>query len=120
VPFLALFLFWLRWADRPDPEVRSQRSETANKRRALVAGLISLPALLILLPVRLFEIGNPDWRPLGWLHATAVTTLTLLYIWYIGGAPWSRHFAFPILFVFVAVPWVTPVEVPIVQGLMRV
>src|SRR4029077_14188581 len=45
VPFLALFLFWLRWADRPDPEVRSQRSETANNRRALVAGLIALPAL---------------------------------------------------------------------------
>jgi exosortase len=72
------------------------------------------------LPLRLFEIGNPDWRPLGWLHATAVTTLTLLYIWYAGGVPWLRHFAFPILFVFVAVPWVTPVEVPIVQGLMRV
>jgi exosortase len=126
VPFFALFLFWLRWEDRPDPEVRgqksevrSQRSEAANNRRALVASLIALPALLMLLPVRLFEIANPDWRLLDWLHAAAVTTLTLLYIWYIGGAPWLRHFAFPILFASIAVPWVTPIEAPLVQGLMR-
>jgi exosortase len=126
VPFFALFLFWLRWEDRPDPEVRSQRSEVrsqrseaANNRRALVASLIAIPALLLLLPVRLFEIANPDWRLLDWLHAAAVTTLTLLYVWYIGGAPWLRHFAFPILFASIAVPWVTPIEVPIVQGLMH-
>jgi len=121
IPFFALFLFWLRWKDRPEPEpeVRSQRSEAANNRRALVASLIALPALLLLLPVRLFEIANPDWRLLNWLHAAAVTTLTLLYIWYIGGAPWLRHFAFPILFASIAVPWITPVELPIVQGLMR-
>jgi exosortase len=119
VPFFALFLFWLRWEDRPNPEIRSQRSEAANNRRALVASLIALPALLLLFPVRLFEIANPDWRLINWLHAAAVTTLTLLFIWYSGGAPWLRHFAFPILFASIAVPWVTPIEVPIVQGLMR-
>jgi len=121
VPFFALVLFWLRWGDRPEPrpEVRSQRSEVANDRRALLAGLIALPALLMLLPVRLFEIANPDWRLISWLHAAAVTTLTLLCIWYSGGAPWLRHFAFPILFASIAIPWLTPVEVPIVQGLMR-
>src|SRR4029077_8293768 len=106
--------------DRPDPEIRSQKPQTANNRRALLASLIALPALLMLLPIRLFEIANPDWRLISWLHAAAVTTLTLLYIWYIGGTPWLRHFAFPILFASIAVPWVTPVEVPIVQGLMRV
>jgi exosortase len=120
VPFLVLFLFWLRWEDRPDPEVRSQRSETANNRRALVASLIAVPALLLLLPIRLFEIGIPEWRPLGWIHAASVATLTLLYIWSAGGLPWLRHFAFPVFFIFVAVPWVTPIEVPIIQGLMRV
>src|SRR4029077_3416071 len=88
-------------------------------RRALVASLIALPALLILLPVRLFEIANPDSRLISWLHAAAVTTLTLLYIWYTGGMPWLRHFAFPILFASIAVPWLIQVEVPIVQGLMR-
>src|SRR5260370_19367931 len=82
VPFFAFFLFWLRWEDRPPPEVRSQRSEVANNRRALVASLIALPALLLLLPVRLFEIANPDSRLINWLHAPPVTTLTLFFIWY--------------------------------------
>ena len=118
VPFFALFLFWLRWEDRPEPEVPGQKSEVRS-RGTLIAALIGLTALLLLLPVRLFEIANPDWRLLDWLHAAAVTTLTLLYVWYIGGAPWLRHFAFPILFASIAVPWVTPIEVPIVQGLMR-
>jgi exosortase len=109
----------LRWQDRPDPEIRSRRTRAANNRRALFASLIAVPALLILLPVRLLEIANPDWRLINWLHAAAVTTLTLLYLWYTGGTPWLRHFAFPILFAFIAVPWITPVEGPIVQDLMR-
>jgi len=124
VPFLALFLFWLRWADRPVEGRALSRPDFGTARRPSLQVLawifLGITSLLILLPLRLFEIGNPDWRPLGWLHAIAVTTLTLLYIWYAGGPPWLRHFAFPILFVFVAVPWVTPVEAPIVQGLMRV
>src|SRR6266566_9550577 len=117
VPFLALYLFWLRWEDRPAPEVRSQKLEVRSR---LVAAIIGLAALLLLLPVRLFEIGTPEWRPLGWIHAASVATLTLLCIWSAGGKPWLRHFAFPIAFFFVAVPWVTPIEVPIIQGLMRV
>jgi len=85
----------------------------------LVAAIIGLAALLLLLPIRLFEIGTPEWRPLGWIHTASVATLTLLYIWSAGGKPWLRHFAFPIAFFFVAVPWVTPIEGPIIQGLMR-
>ena len=116
VPFFALYLFWLRWQDRPTPEVRSQKLEVRSR---LVAAIIGVAALLLLLPVRLFEIANPEWRPLAWIHAAAVVTLTLLLIWRAGGRPWLRHFAFPVAFVFVAVPWPTLVEVPIIQGLMR-
>ena len=79
----------------------------------------ALAALLLLLPVRLFEIASPEWRPLGWIHAASVATLTLLYLWCVGGKPWVRHFAFPVAFFFVAVPWPTAVEVPVIQGLMR-
>jgi len=115
VPFFALLLFWLRWEGRPPcrPMPRTRRSSSL-----LLA--IAVLAFLLLLAVRLFEIGNPDWRPLGWVHAAGVATLTLLYIRYRGGATWLRHFAFPIGFFFVAVPWVTPMEAPIIQGLMRV
>jgi exosortase len=81
--------------------------------------LLAIPALLLLLPVRLFEIANPEWRPLAWINAALVVTLTLLYLWYVGGRPWLRYFAFPVAFIFVAVPWPTAVEVPVIQGLMR-
>jgi exosortase len=120
VPFFALLLFWLRWEDRPMEGRAPSRPNLGTARRPSLRILtIAVLALLLLLPLRLFEIGNPDWRPLGWLHAAVVATLTLLYIWYAGGAPWLRHFAFPVLFVFVAVPWITPIEVPTVEGLMR-
>ncbi len=33
---------------------------------------------------------------------------------------WLRHFAFPVAFIFVAVPWPTLVETPVIQGLMRI
>ena len=129
VPFLALYLFWLRWQDRPAPDVRRQTSEVSLPRRSLarrrevrsrwIAAFIGIPALFLLLPVRLFEIATPEWRPLGWIHAASVATLTLLYLWCVGGKPWVRHFAFPVAFFFVAVPWPTALEVPIIQGLMR-
>jgi exosortase len=129
VPFFTLFLFWLRWEDRPEPEIRAQRTEArtrsdefriSNFEFGMSAVAVAICCLFLLLPLRLFEIGNPDWRPLGWVHAAVVATLALLYIWYRGGATWLRHFAFPIGFFFVAVPWVTPIEAPVIQGLMRV
>ena len=129
VPFFALFLFWLRWEDRPEPEIRAQRTEArtgsdefriSNFEFRMSAVAVAICSLLLLLPLRLFEIGNPDWRPLGWAHAAVVATLALLYIWYRGGGTWLRHFAFPIGFFFVAVPWVTPMEAPVIQSLMRV
>jgi exosortase/archaeosortase family protein len=36
-----------------------------------------------------------------------------------GGMRWVRHFAFPIIFFFVAVPWPTNFEQMVIQGLMR-
>jgi exosortase len=115
VPFFAAFLFWLRWEDRP----AAGRRKAEGGRRKWIAVAVGVGALVILFPVRLFEVANPDWRPLGWLHAAAVVTLTLLVIWLAGGRAWLRHFAFPVCFFFVAVPWITPIEEPIVQSLMR-
>jgi len=116
VPFFAIVLFWLRWEDRPE----ESKKDEVESRKQIVAIALTIVALLLLFPVRLFEIGNPDWRPLSWLHAIAVATITLALLWSIGGKPWLRHFAFPVLFTLVAVPWVSPLEEPIVQGLMRV
>jgi exosortase len=118
VPFFALFLFWMRWDDRP--KVRSPALALAKAgRRTVIAVAVAILALGMLLVVRLFEVANPDWRPLGWVHAAAVGVLTLLVIWWMGGWAWVRHFALPVAFIFVAVPWISPIEQPIVQGLMR-
>src|SRR5437016_11896485 len=77
VPFFCAYLFWLRWEDRPEPEVRGQRSEVGDQRpedrghraqvRSHIAMTVAAVALLLLLPLRVFEIGNPDWRPLRWI-----------------------------------------------------
>ena len=112
VPFFAAYLFWLRWEDRP----AAFRTSDFGFR---ICGVIAVCALLLLLPLRLFEIGNPDWRPLGWLHAAIVVGLTLFLIWTAGGAAWLKHFAFPVCFIFVAVPWVSAIEMPVIQNLMR-
>src|SRR6266478_6737593 len=45
--------------------------------------------------------------------------MTILDISMGGGWPWLRHFAFPILFFLVAVPWPIHFEQVVVQGLMR-
>jgi exosortase len=113
----AVYLFWLRWQDRPEQEVGSEKSEVRSR---LIAAFIGIPALFLLLPIRLFEIANPEWRLLAWIHATSVVTLTLLLIWCAGGRAWFRHFVFPVAFILIAVPWPTAVETPIIQGLMRV
>ena len=112
VPFFAAYLFWLRWEDRP---AAFRTSEFGFR----ICGVIAVSALLLLLPLRLFEIGNPDWRPLGWLHAAIVVGLTLFLIWTVGGAAWLKHFAFPVCFILVAVPWVSAIEMPVIQNLMR-
>lgn len=135
VPFFAAYLFWLRWEDRPEGERLSANGSrlrgdeagavlpinhsrlTNNVSRFLLFTFYFL-LLAALLPLRLFEVGNPDWRPLGWVHAVIVVGITLAVIWQIGGTRWLKHFAFPVCFIFVAVPWVTPIEAPIVQGLM--
>jgi exosortase len=70
--------------------------------------------------LRIFEIGAGDWRPLGWLHVAAVAVITLAIIYLNGGKSWLRHFSFPVLFFFVAVPWITAIETPVVQGFMRI
>jgi exosortase len=127
VPFFALYLFWLRWQDRPPARIANRKSPATDAKRrpgfpiANVAALgIAIAALLLLLPVRLFEIANPEWRLLAWVHTAAVVVLTFSLIWWAGGVAWLRHFAFPVLFIFVAVPWPTLLETPVTQSLMRV
>lgn len=111
VPFLAGYIFWRRSQNAPTP---------AAPRARLFWILLILIGALIFIPVRLIQEANPDWRLLSWTMAICATLISAAGVYLAGGAPWLRHFAFPILFFLVAVPWPTSVEQMVVQGLMRV
>ncbi|MDQ6766051.1 MAG: exosortase, partial [Verrucomicrobiota bacterium] len=67
VPVLALLLWYLRWQDAPPVA-----PEDARSLRWLQRGI-----LLVLLPVRVIEEANPDWRFLGWFLAILVVLFSL-------------------------------------------
>src|SRR3977135_1677674 len=52
VPFFALFLFWLRWGDRPQAE--SRKSKVESRKRIQLSITVVVFALALLLPLRLF------------------------------------------------------------------
>src|SRR5262245_63225883 len=56
VPFFTLYLFWHRWQDRPQIEIRKSQP---------VAALLAI--VVLLLPLRLLEIANAEWRLLAWV-----------------------------------------------------
>jgi exosortase len=111
VPLLALGMFRLRWTTRPEPEPAAQAG------LALAFGAASLA---LLLPIRLVEEANPEWRLIQWVHAAAMVLLTLCWLYYSGGPAWARHFAFVVCLLLVAVPWPVPLEIVFVQNLMQV
>ena len=71
------------------------------------------------LPTRLIEAGTPEWRPIQWSLGIEAVGLTLCAICLGKGWGWLRQLAFPICFFFVAIPWPSPVEQPIIQHLTR-
>lgn len=110
VPFFCAYLFWLRWEDRP---------QVMPARHRWLATLVIVSSAILLFPLRVFEIANSDYRPLSWLHALAVVAITLALVYLVGGKTWLRHFAFACAFILTAVPWLTMVEGPVIEGLMR-
>ena len=110
VPVLAALAFYLRWPTRPD----------AGQPLSSAGGTVILAAILILLlPIRLIEEANPDWRLISWALALLVAFFSLVVLAMNGGFPWVRHFAFPVLFPLVSVPWPAQVENVITLGLAR-
>lgn len=110
VPFLTAFIFWRRWTTAP---AKTRPALQFLAIAAIVAGALLIP------PVRLIQEANPDWRLMSWVMALSVVVITGSAFYLAGGMPWLRHFAFPILFFLVAVPWPTQFEQLIIQGLMR-
>src|SRR5260370_22601311 len=110
VPLLTLYLFWKRWRNRPAPAPPAATG--------FPIALILFCATLFLL-IRFLAEANPDWRLLSWLLGLAVVTISLSFLYLTGGRAWLRHFAFPVLFFLVSVPWPVRIEQVVIQDLMR-
>lgn len=98
---LALYLFSLRWRDRPLPG------------RMLSLGVLgtSWGVLAALYPLAWLVRGaNPEWRLLGVVFAGMAVLTALLYLATHGGRNWLRHFAGPVLFFLTAIPWPSVLE----------
>ena len=133
VPFFAAALLWRRWLDRPAPQLSpfnfprpvksSAREVLSLLHRTTSLGLLSAFCFLLcllLLPMRVIYEINPDWPLLSWLYTLVVVGGTLYAFWLAGGLSWTRHFAFPVAFILVAVVWPYRIEKALTQGLMQV
>ena len=108
VPALSAFLLWEAWVTRPAPG------------GAAASGLVKACMVLLaamILPARLLLEVTPDWRLAHWALGFGVSGLSLAAVYLLGGRPWLRHLAFPILFSLVAAPWPTKIEQPFIQSL---
>ena len=112
VPPLALALFALRWRDQPVPQPPAGASKWAL---ALAAGV----GLVLLLPTRLIEEPNGDWRLMEWMHALVLVGVTLAVLGWCGGRRWAWHFVFPVGFLLLALRWPSGLEHALIQGLQQ-
>lgn len=111
VPLLSLVLFHRRWMDRPAPQPPGRRGKSAA-----IAALGTCAVLLA--AVQPLVVSNADWRLVPAVAAVSGAGLTLALLYLSGGTPWLRHFAFPVLFFLVAVPWPRAHESAIMSWLM--
>jgi exosortase len=111
VPLLSVLLFARRWPGRPEP---AKPSRGGN----IIATVLFTVTALTLAALQPLVISNADWRMLPAMAGGCGAGLTLAVIFLAGGAPWLRHFAFPVLFFLVAVPWPRAQESAIMSWLM--
>jgi hypothetical protein len=110
VPFLAGYLFSERWRDRPAP------AQNAPHPIWLI-----IPAALLLLyfPIRVVNEANPDWVKINVYMTTVVVAFSFGILFAMGRLRYMWHFAFPIFFVYTALPWPVWMEEDLVQTLTR-
>ena len=73
-----------------------------------------------MIPTRVILEANPDWRSAIWWSAGLTIVFTFAVIFDIGGLNFVKHFAFPVLFILTAVPWLIRFEIPLTITFMKV
>ncbi len=108
VLMLAAYLVWERWPTRPT------RVEPVSSGQGLLPAVAALPLLLV---AELYKnaIARVPWTSLAVSIACALFLTAWMWLRY-GRATW-RHFLFPMMFFFVAVPMPDIVISPTIQGL---
>lgn len=121
VPLLCLYLVWRRWRTWENAEIskpETLKSPSPPISPALLSAFL-LFLLLLLLPTRILQEASPFWRLASYALAFDAIAITLLLVSFAGGFRAAKHFAFPVCFFLIAVPWPTPLELFVVQNLTR-
>jgi exosortase len=110
IPVVAGWFFFERWSTRP---------AIAPRQPGRTADLLFLGGVLVFLALRPLLESDPTWRSGLWLMMTLFVALVLGWLVREAGPAWARHFAFPVLLLYLCVPWPAMLEDTLVIGLMR-
>lgn len=117
VPVLCLGALFGRFQNARDN--KAKLTQPALGQATLFASVVFAGVAFLFLPIRLVEEATPEWRPIQWALGFVAVGLTLCAFYIVGGRTCLKRAAFPLAFFFVAIPWPTQIEEPIIQGLSR-
>ncbi len=148
VPLLCAFLFWRRWQNplsasngerararcststpqgdslshvAPNTDGSQQATLRCQGSRFSVSAFPFSVFCIVFAFIFTRWIGeaNPDWRLVSWALALEVIGASLLFLYALGGVKCLKHFAFPLVFFLIAVPWPTVIEQPVIRVLTK-
>jgi exosortase len=104
VPPLALYLAWQNLPSSLSPGTKSW----------ILLYVLAWPLLLL---AEMLRLTDPLWRLTGGLWMTGATVLTIGYFAQLDSWVLVRRMIFPLCFLWIALPWPTPLENQIIQTL---
>lgn len=108
VVVLAAFLAWERFPNQPERE---------PGKHSILVTLLAMAGFIAVLGAELYRIGLSRTATQVMLMSLGCAAFLLAQMLVLGGWTWTRHFLFPLLFFFVAVPIPKILWNPIVFGL---
>jgi exosortase len=119
VPCLCAYFIWKRIQYGPEMRQPSFVDRLFSSNRFVIG--LSLVLGLLYFPTRLIQEANPDWRlvSIGLTVEAIGLTFCLLHVALQNSEFTIRDFIFPVSFFFVAVPWPSFFENPLIQLFTR-